>query len=764
MCLPEATRTDAAPVRGARLIVVSGQVQGVGYRPFVLRLANRLGLAGTVRNAQGDVHILAEGDCGALAAFERGLVADAPPLARPRIAAVSPRTPGPHTGFAILPSAGARAGRADVHLVPDVAPCADCLAEMADPGARRHRYPFTNCTQCGPRYTIVRELPYDRATTSMAAFPLCPRCRHEFGDPDDRRFHAQPLACPRCGPTLAFRPADAAAGAGAEPVERCVAALRRGEIVAVKGVGGYRLMCDARSEGAVRRLRSRKGRPDKPLAVLFAQAGRDGLDAVRQAAELDPIAAAAMLGPSRPIVVCPRRPDSHLAPSLSPGCATLGAMLPTSPLDHLLADAFGGPLVATSGNLSGEPMLTDDGEAETRLAAIADAFLGHDRPIVRPADDPVLRVIAGAARAVRLGRGTAPLEIPLPHPLPEPVLALGGQQKIAIALGAGERAIVSPHLGDFGAPRTERLFRETVADFCALHGIEPRRIVCDAHPHYRSTRWARQQRLPRREILHHHAHASAIAGEYPGVARWLVFAWDAAGLGADGTLWGGETFHGAPGRWRRVASLRPFRLPGGERAARQPWRSAAALTFETRTRWTARNPAMALAHEGWRKGINAPTTSAVGRLFDAAAAFVLGLEHGSHEGHGPMLLEAVAAPGCPVPLPRAQDADGIVRLDWEPLLPVLMDGALAPAERAGILHATLAAAVAGLARDLRRTMAFDAVGLTGGVFQNRRLAEDTLARLAADGIPALLPSQLPANDGGLAFGQLVEAGALDRRG
>lgn len=738
-------------IRCARRIVVSGRVQGVGFRPFVFRAAHRLALAGWVRNETGRVVIHAEGQESDLDAFARLLIDEAPPLARPQLETYEPAHAEGSAAFCILKSS--QSDEADVHLPPDLFCCADCVAELQNPTERRHRYAFTNCTQCGPRYTIIGALPYDRPSTSMSAFALCPSCGAEYEDPFDRRFHAQPLACPDCGPTLSFR-AGGVRHISEAALTAAIGHLRAGAILAVKGIGGYHLMCDAADDKAVRRLRGRKCRPHKPFAIMFPQTGVDGLSAIREHVELSEDDARACAEPVRPIVLARKRKEYRLGEELAPGLAELGVFLPYSPLHHLLLAEFGAPLVATSGNISGEPVIIDNAEAEKRLGAFADAFLDHDRPILRPADDSVLRVIAGVPRPIRLGRGIAPLELNLPHPLEEPTLAVGGHLKATVAFGWGRRAVVSPHIGDLDSPRSLGVFRQVIADLQALYRVKAERIVCDSHPRYRSTVWAAEQKLPVVRVQHHRAHASALAGEHPDVARWLVFTWDGAGLGDDGDLWGGEAFVGSPGRWRRIASLRPFHVLGGDEAGRQPWRSAAALFWETGRKFIDEIPGINLAQQAWQKRVGTNRTSSVGRLFDAAASLVLGVHETSYEGQGPMMLESCATPSGAVDLPLYKDADAVLRVDWEPLLPMLCNRSLTPDERAGIFHESLAQAVAEIACAVGET--YDAVGLTGGVFQNRILCERAIARLADAGIAAYLPSAIPANDGGLAFGQIAE--------
>lgn len=763
-------------IEGALRIEVEGRVQGVGFRPHVWRLAVDLGLAGWVRNEMGRVLIHVEGREADLSRFRHALLAAAPPLARPRLRAIRAVAPERAAEFRI--EASEPAAEADIHVPPDLFCCADCLAELRTPGARRFRYPFTNCTQCGPRYTLIAALPYDRANTAMARFELCVRCRAEYADPADRRFHAEPLACPDCGPRLRFEISGAgredprkesedprkegqAAAFGEAALRAAVDLLRAGGIVAVKGIGGYHLMCDARNDAALRALRQRKQRPRKPLAVMFPLRGADGLDAVR--AYLVPSAAeeAALADPARPIVLVPKSSASGLGAEVAPGLAEVGAFLPYSPLHHLLLDALGFPLVATSANVSGEPVITEDDAARRRLSAIADGFLHHDRPILRPADDPVVRVIGGAARTLRLGRGLAPLERDLASPLAAPVLAVGGHLKNTIALGWERRAVVSPHVGDLESPRARDVFAQVIDDLCRLYRVDPAVIAADAHPRYASSRWAAARGLPLLRIPHHEAHASALAGEHPGIGDWLVFTWDGLGLGERDELWGGEAFLGAPGRWRRVASLRLFHLAGGERAGREPWRAAAALMWEAGfDDFQPRVPEAALARQAWERRLNTHPTSSAGRLFDAAASLVLGLDQASFEGEGPMLLESMAEPGlAPLSLPLAPDPEGVLRLDWRPLLPLLTCAEEPAARRAGLFHASLAAAICETARRVAESAHFEAVGLTGGVFQNRLLTEEAFRRLDAAGFAVHLPAALPPNDGGLAFGQLVEAAA-----
>jgi len=527
-------------------ITLAGHVQGVGFRPFVYRLAARHGIVGQVQNRLGEVDIVASGAADELRRFEEELVTKAPPLSRPVITRVEHVEIRHDPDFSIAPSSSNADAR--IFVPPDYFMCDDCRRELQDPADRRYRYPFINCTQCGPRYTLIESLPYDRHNTSMAAFPLCADCEREYLDPENRRFHAEPVACPACGPQVSWAvPETNEAQQETAALDAAIAALRGGRVVAVKGIGGYHLMCDAGSFEAVATLRQRKQRPDKPLAVMFPLAGSDGLDVVRRYASVRDAESELLASPVRPIVLVEQRPDCALADNVAPGLREIGAFLPYSPLHQLLLEAFGKPLVATSGNISGEPVLTANEEAAERLQPVADAFLHHDRPIVRPADDPVFRRIGGCMRPLRLGRGCAPAELTLPWRQPEPVLAVGGHMKGALALSWEDRVVVSPHIGEMDSPRSLAVFEQVAADLQALYGVEARKIVCDAHSGYTTHQWAQRQDLPVETVWHHEAHASAVATEFARPGQWLMFAWDGVGLGNDGTLWGGEALLGSAG-------------------------------------------------------------------------------------------------------------------------------------------------------------------------------------------------------------------------
>nr|CRH04985.1 (NiFe) hydrogenase maturation protein HypF(Carbamoyltransferase) [Candidatus Magnetococcus massalia] len=744
----------------ARLIHIQGRVQGVGFRPHIYRLAHTLGLDGHVQNLGSHVEVLVAGSDALQDQFIQQIIEKAPPLAKPVIQSVKPSNEKVAEGFRIIPSAKAKGAP---FLPPDQFCCDDCLEEIQDPAARRYQYPFTNCTQCGPRYTLIAALPYDRPNTAMADFPLCPACAKEYGDPLDRRFHAQPLACPVCGPQLSWQQGDTASlAAREEALQAALEALKRGEIIAVKGVGGYHLLCDATREESVATLRSRKRRPHKPLAIMLPQVGADGLAMLQRYAEPSKEHLQALLDPVRPIVLMPLKPGTDLAPSVAPGLDEVGVMLPYSPLHHLLLQQWGRPLVATSGNISGEPVLIDALEAEQRLKGVVDGFLHHNRPILRPADDGVVRVIHGRARMLRPGRGMAPVELELPLPLPKPTLAVGGHMKNAVALGWNKRVVLSPHIGEMDAPRTVAIFKQVCGDLQRIHGVQAERVVHDHHHGYTATREAEQMALPTYGVGHHAAHASALAGEH-GVSRdenLLVFTWDGVGLGTEPerpTLWGGELLYGGPGRWQRVGSMRPFRLPGGDKVGREPWRAALSLCWQGGLDAPFTQAGSELLKQAWQRGLNAPVSSAVGRLFDGAAALMGLITHASFEGQGPFMMEALCrGEGQVIPLPLSLDEEGVLRLNWALLIHLMMDETLSQQQRSEAFHSSMAAGLIQMANHFRATMPVDGVGLTGGVFQNRWLTEQAVVGLEQQGYSVLLHEKVPMNDGGLAYGQLVE--------
>jgi len=756
---------DATPAARERVrIAITGTVQGVGFRPFVWRKATALGLAGSVANTAAGVLVEAEGSPAAVASLLRSLREDAPPNARIARCDVAREPPTGAAGFVIAESvaSGARRGA----ILPDLATCPECLAEIADPASRRYRYPFTNCTHCGPRYSIVRDMPYDRARTSMAVFPMCADCRAEYDNPADRRFHAEAIACPACGPRLALWDAAGRTIAAADDALLAAgAALRDGRVVAVKGIGGFHLMVDARNPAAVARLRRRKHRPDKPLAVMFPS-----LEALAPYANVDPAEAALLSGRERPIVLL-RQGRRALADAVAPGGALIGAMLPYSPLHHLLLGDVGFPVVATSGNLSDEPIVTDEADALVRLGEIADCYLVHDRPIVRPLDDSVVRVIAGTPTVFRRARGYAPA--PVEAGLTPGILALGGHLKAAVALTTESGAVVSQHLGDLDTPQGRDAYHAAVADLTRLYRTEPRAVVRDLHPDYYSSRVAAAHSAPVISVQHHVAHVAAVMAEHDLVAPLLGIAWDGTGDGGDGTIWGGEFIRITPSGWERVAHLLPFRLPGGEAAVREPRRSALGLLRATFgdaafamddlapvagfTAAERRTIAAMIA-----RGVGAPVTTSAGRLFDGVAALVGLSQRATYEAQAASALET-AADACAadvVPYPFPVTADAPMMLDWRPAIRSLVTDvrtARPVSEVAAAFHGGLARAIVEVASRAGEAT----VVLAGGCFQNARLAAESERLLEAAGRRVFRAHLVPPNDGGLSLGQAWWAAKME---
>ena len=790
----------AAPPPAARALHVEGVVQGVGFRPFVWRLATELGLAGRVRNAAGRVEIEAAGSPEALDALARRLRTDAPPRARVERVTVLPLDPAL---AAALPAAfeideSTVSIGVDRLFPPDIATCDDCLAELWDPVDRRHRYPFTNCTNCGPRATIIEELPYDRAKTTMRAFPLCPACEAEYRDPANRRFHAEPVACAACGPRLAWRPrgAPAAAAAGEDALSAAGAALLEGGIVAVKGLGGYHLACDATDEDAVRRLRDRKRRWAKPFAVMVRDTA-----AAEALCRMGALERALVSGPARPIVLLRARRGGRprLAPSVAAGNRRLGVFLPYTPLHHLLLEAVGRPLVMTSGNLTDEPLATDDDDALARLGGLADGFLVHDREIRARYDDSVTRVVAGRESVVRRARGYAPEPMPLPVAAPVPLLAVGAELKHTFTLARGARAHVAPHNGDLEDLATHRAFTDGLAHLSRLLALEPEIVVHDLHPEYLSTKYA-VERFPvakRVAVQHHHAHVASCAAEHGVTGRFLGVAYDGLGMGDDGTLWGGEVFDADLRGYRRLARFGRAPLPGGALAVKRPYRMAlgyllAAEALGDGAPGIARpgsarpgigaspdladpgHPAaaflarldpreIAVVRQQLARRLNAPVASSAGRLFDAAAALIGIRDVAEYAAQAAIDLELAAGDRVAAALPyRLVRHDGLVVYDPRPTLSALLDGTAA-GRTSGDLAAAFQATITEVTREIldgaRVLTGIGTVCLSGGVFQNRRLASALLRDLARDGFRVLINRQVPVNDGGVSYGQAAVAAA-----
>lgn len=769
--MPAATDDHSRVER--RQIAVQGAVQGVGFRPFVYRLATSLGLHGWVRNTGEGVLLDIQGAPAALELFRVRFEAEKPSLARlvgVHIAEYPPEATAP-ADFRILPS---EAGPRLTTVLPDVALCADCRRELLDPRDRRYGYPFIACTHCGPRYSVALALPFDRVNTTMRGFPLCTACAAEYADPADRRFHAQLIACATCGPQLALWDADGRVLAAREAaLSLALRHLEDGRIVALKGIGGFQLLVDAQREDAVVRLRRRKCRENKPFALMVP-----ALADVERLCRVDDAERALLESPEAPIVLLRRHAigDTRLAPAVAPGNPNLGVMLPYSPLHLLLMNAFGRPRVATSGNRAEEPICIDEAEALRRLTGVADVFLVNNRPIVRHVDDSVARVIAGRDMVIRRARGYAPLPITLSG-APPPTLAVGGHLKSTVALTRGAEVVLSQHIGDLDTAVGFETFRRVVADLEQLYELAPRQLSRDQHPDYRSTRYAESRNLGTQAVQHHVAHVLACLADNACEEPCLGVAWDGTGFGPDGTVWGGEWFHLREGCVRRVASLRPFRLPGGERAVLEPGRSALGLLYALYgDAMFARDdlPLLdAFSADDRRvlqtmleRGLNSPYTTSAGRLFDAVSALLAFRGASRFEGEAAMALEyaAMAAPGgdgAPEPapvafVPRAAGAGAGAPLcaDWGPLVESLL-----AAQARGVARPVLAArfhtALVEAMVDMARRVGEDCVVLSGGCFQNVLLAEQAITRLQAAGFRPLWHRRVPPNDGGLALGQAV---------
>jgi hydrogenase maturation protein HypF len=767
------------PARGAtpggaegtarRTVHVTGIVQGVGFRPTVHRMARVRGLTGTIANTSAGVDIEIQGARSAVDDFVERLPAEAPDLARilHLESAEIPCRDG-EQGLRIVPSRDDAPRRALV--LPDVALCADCERELFDPADRRHRYPFINCTNCGPRYTIVRDIPYDRPLTSMAGFPMCDACKVEYEDPDDRRFHAQATCCGDCGPQVRLVDREGAPVPTADPIVAAAARLADGEVLAIKGLGGFLLAADATNADAVARLRERKGRVGKPFAVMVPDVA-----AARRFGRLDGDALAALASPEAPILLVPKCEPFALCDGVAPGNADLGLFLPYTPLHRLLFDAGGfQALVMTSGNLSEEPIARDDDEALRRLPGLADAFLLHDRPILARCDDSVARVVGGAVRSVRSARGQVPVPLLLHEPGPS-VLAVGGELKNSVCFTRGELAFLSQHVGDLDNFETRGFFEETVAHLGHLLGVEPVAIAHDLHPDYTATRWAQEQAQAQTGVelvgvQHHHAHVVSCMAEHRLTGRVLGIALDGTGFGTDGTIWGGELLLADEAEFERVGHLSTLPLPGASAAIREPWRVALAWLHG---RWGEElfgldlpfvhaldRGKAELIQRMITQDVRCPRTSSCGRLFDAVAALVGVRQVITYEAQAAIELEALAGgvePGEGYPL---ELVDGV--LDTASVLEALVED-LQRGESAAVVsarfHDGLVDGLARAAQTLAQQHGLDRVCLSGGTFLNRRLTEGLEARLRSAGLAVHAQAQVPTGDGGLALGQAVVARA-----
>ena len=720
-------------------LTLRGAVQGVGFRPFVYRLATEMSLTGWVLNSSSGLRVEVEGPADQLSEFERRLEGE-----RPRASVVTVRESARvaaegSTRFEIL-SSDSDSGKS-VNVLPDLATCPQCREELFDPANRRFEYPFTNCTNCGPRYTIVVDIPYDRPNTTMRDFVLCPRCREEYEEPANRRFHAQPNACPVCGPELD------------STLEDAVEALAQGKIVAMKGIGGFQLLVDARNAAAVARLRQRKHREEKPFALMMPS-----LEIAREYCEISPAEVELLESQAAPIVLLQPKPGTDIAPNVAHCSPYLGVMLPYSPLHHLLMQECRFALIATSGNGSDEPICIANDEATTRLKDIADHFLMHNRPIVRACDDSVVRLTRGRAGILRRARGYAPLGIRVRQELP-PVLAVGGHLKNTVAIGVGQDVFVSQHIGDLDTIEARGAFEKAIADLCRLYSFTPELVACDLHPDYASTQWAERSGLPLVRVQHHQAHVAACSAEHDVEGEYLGVSWDGTGFGLDGAIWGGEFFHVEGNKFERVAHLRSFGLPGGDAAVREGWRSAVSLILELE-REGRRVPDLGGPMTGrprlddpqvrymLDRGINVVATTSVGRLFDAVAAITGIAQQNRFEGQAAMLLENE------IGALRTEEAYPLPGGNWAPLVAaVLADkcGGVVASRVAARFHNALVNWIVEVAENCKRKQ----VVFSGGVFQNRYLTERASAVLESRGFNVYTHQKVPPNDGGIALGQAV---------
>ncbi|TKB63537.1 MAG: carbamoyltransferase HypF [Nitrospira sp.] len=773
-------------------VEVEGTVQGVGFRPFVYRLARELELTGWVRNTRNGVLIEVEGDSLAVETFLQRLRADAPASASVDAMSTTLVPALDETGFSIVPCA--ESGQRTLVIPPDLATCEDCRRELMDHRDRRFGYPFLTCTQCGPRYSLLTAIPYERSNTTMAGFDLCPACRTEYSTESDRRFHAEPMACPTCGPHLSLWDEKGHEIAGPEDaLQQARVMLDQGLIVAVKGLGGFQLWVDAKSEEAVRRLRERKRRLEKPFAVLFPS-----VDAIRAYCLLSSDEEALLCSPQAPIVLARKRRDAGLADAVATGNPYLGVMLPATPLHYLLMRSLGRPMVATSGNRSEEPIVTDEREALVRLKGIADALLVHDRPIARPVDDSVVLVVPGKVQSVdgeqkeklradvmiiRRARGYAPQAIRwtdgLANEAQGPILAVGGHLKNTVALLTGGRVVLSQHLGDLSTFEADRTFRQAVEDLQRVLDVTPRAIACDLHLDYRSTSFARELAanlsVPLVPVQHHHAHVASCMAEHKLDGEVLGIAWDGAGYGGDGQVWGGEFLIASYRQFTRFASLKPFRLLGGEAAMKDPGRSAAAVLWELMGEkmlvhdlsfWKVTDDQRAQLANLLISGVASPWTTSMGRLFDAVASLTGLCHQTSFEGQAAMAVQfaaeqeagagEVTVEGYPMDLLPSHSSNPQWMIDWRPMVSAILGDlrrGISPDKIALRFHVGLAEATV----RLTQAVGLPRVVLTGGCFQNWLLLSLARRRLEEAGFAVYSHALVPPNDGGLSLGQAVVA-------
>lgn len=771
-------------------ITVGGIVQGVGFRPFVYRCAKENGLVGFIRNTSGNVLIEVQGNGDSLNGFVKSILEKHPPLANVRYFKASEIPVEEDADFVIQDSASSC--NKEPITPPDFSVCDDCLKELFDPSNRRHRYPFINCTNCGPRFTIIKGLPYDRLLTAMASFKMCPECHREYNDPLDRRFHAEPNGCRLCGPKVfwANNSDGSVIAEGDDAINLCEDAVKNGQIAAVKGIGGFHLMVDASNDDAIRLLRERKVRHEKPFAVMFPAGKNDMLYHIKAQAFLNADEKTAVLSRERPIVILKRKPHSKLSKLISPGLETVGAFLPYSPLHCLLTEDLKMPLIATSANISDSPIIKDNQEAIYKLNGIADGFLLHNRDIVRRCDDSV--TVASKAKTIffRRSRGYTPYIFKLPSKLNEPVLAVGGNQKATVALGWEDKAVVSQHLGDLTTEEGVQTFEEAIMSLTDFYNIKPLRIACDKHPDYLSTKWALAQNgVKHIQVQHHHAHIAACMMDNNLTNKVLGISWDGSGYGTDGTIWGGEFLIADYKGFERFCTFRKFRLLGGEQAVKEPRRTLLAILYEIYGEDILRSqkiyPVLSniftdaelnLFLKMLAKGFNSPFITSAGRVFDAVAS-LLGICHeASYEGQGAMMLEDITGERANVvyPIPvkdvAAYQMETEKReevkyvFDWEPMFKAMHED---NSRNIGVktisqkFHETLAQLILCTAKTVKKERGINDVCLSGGVFQNKVLTERAVNLLQENNFTAYTHNALPPNDGGICIGQLIVGGLAE---
>lgn len=746
---------------------INGVVQGVGFRPFVYRLATELGLSGWVNNSTQGVEIEIEGTSEELNKFLTRVQSEKPPHSSIQKFEYSLSHPVGYTGFKVKKSD--KSGEKSTLVLPDIATCTDCLREIFDPNNRRYRYPFTNCTNCGPRYSIIESLPYDRANTTMKIFPMCKECREEYEDPLNRRFHAQPNACPNCGPHLElWNKAGKVLAKYHEALLAACDSIKKGMIVALKGLGGFQLIVDAANDQAAKRLRQLKTRGEKPFALMYPN-----IQTIEADCELSDTERRLLCSPESPIVLLKRKDETkngtfYISSTIAPGNPYLGIMLPYTPLHHLLMAELGFPVVATSGNYSDEPICIDEGEALQRLGEIADFFLIHNRPIARHVDDSVVRVIMDHLTVMRCARGYAPMPIQLKEPMPS-TLAVGGHLKNTIAISTGKQVFISQHIGDLENKQAYDSFVRVIKSLSGLYDLKPDQVSCDKHPDYLSTKYATDLALSKIDVQHHYAHVLSCMAENELEETVLGVSWDGTGLGLDGTIWGGEFLKVDKKSFSRVAHLRTFHLPGSEKAIKEPRRTALGLLYEIigdrlfsmneiKPVRLFRSNEKNVLQQMLKRKINAPLTSSAGRLFDAVAS-IIGLCHtASFEGQAAMKLE-FAAENVEISDSYSfniKQKNESYMIDWGPMILEILDDlhkSRLVGHIAAKFHNTLAEMIAEVAMKIGEKQ----VVLTGGCFQNKYLTEHTVQRLDSLGFNPYWHHNVPANDGGIALGQIIAA-------